>query len=245
MIVMTKAPTAVALAALALTPTALAAQTTVPVPVAILQGTRLDIVATGETKRVPDIAVISAGVVTQATDAAGAMRENAQRMSAVVAALRKSGVAERDIATASVSLNPQYRYGENVPPVITGYQAANTVSIRFRDVAKSGTILDTLVAQGANQINGPSLQIDKPEAAEDEARTDAIRKARARADLYAGAAGLKVKRILSISESGGYAPPMPPIAYMRSAMAGKEADTTIVAGEQSVGITVSVSFELE
>lgn len=241
---MTKAPIAAALAALTLAPTALAAQTTVSVPFPVLQGTRLDIVATGETKRVPDVAVISAGVVTQATDAAGAMRENAQRMSGVVAALRKAGVAERDIATASVSLNPQYRYGENVPPVITGYQATNTVSIRFRDIAKSGTILDALVAQGANQINGPSLQIDKPEAAEDEARTDAIRKARARADLYASAAGLKVKRILSISESGGYAP-APPIAYMRSAMAGKEADTTIVAGEQSVGITVSVSFELE
>jgi len=241
---MTKAPIAVALSALALTPATLAAQTTVPVPVAVLQGTRLDIVATGETKRVPDVAVISAGVVTQATDAAGAMRENAQRMSGVVAALRKAGVAERDIATATISLNPQYRYGENVPPVITGYQATNTVSIRFRDVAKSGTILDALVAQGANQINGPSLQIDKPEAAEDEARTDAIRKARARAELYAAAAGLKVKRILSISESGGYAPP-PPVAYMRASMAGKEADSMVVAGEQSVGVTVSVSFELE
>ncbi|MGV3481762.1 MAG: SIMPL domain-containing protein [Sphingobium sp.] len=241
---MTKAPIAVALAALALTPATLAAQTTVPVPLAVLQGTRLDIVATGETKRVPDIAVISAGVVTQAADAAGAMRENAQRMSGVVAALRKAGVAERDIATATISLNPQYRYGENVPPVITGYQATNTVSIRFRDVARSGAILDALVAQGANQINGPNLQIDKPEAAEDEARTDAIRKARARAELYASAAGLKVKRILSISESGGYAPP-PPIAYMRANMAGKEADTMVVAGEQSVGITVSVSFELE
>lgn len=242
---MTKAPIAAALTALALAPATLAAQTTVPVPVPVLQGTRLDIVATGETKRVPDVAVISAGVVTQAADAAGAMRENAQRMAGVVAALRKAGVAERDIATATISLNPQYRYGENVPPVITGYQATNTVSIRFRDIAKSGTILDALVAQGANQINGPSLQIDKPEAAEDEARTDAIRKARARAELYAAAAGLKVKRILSISESGGYAPPPPPIAFVRSAMAGKEADSMVVAGEQSVGITVSVSFELE
>lgn len=236
---------AFALAALATAPTALSAQTTVAVPVPVLQGAKLDVVATGETRRVPDLAVISAGVVTQATDAAGAMRENAQRMARVVSALKKAGVADRDIQTSTVNLQPQYRYGENVPPVITGYQATNTVTIRFRDVTRSGTILDTLVAEGANQINGPSLQIDKPEAAEDEARVDAIKTARARAELYAGAAGLRVKRILSISEAGGYNPP-PPMPYMMAAArAEKAADTAIVPGEQTVGVTVTVSFELE
>jgi uncharacterized protein YggE len=240
---MIKAPTAVALAALIMTPGALSAQSTIAMPVQLLQGTRLDVVATGETKRVPDVAVISAGVVTQASDAASAMRDNAARMTRVIAALRKAGLAERDIATAAVSLNPQYRYGENVPPVITGYQASNTVSIRFRDVAKSGAILDALVAEGANQISGPSLQIDKPQVAEDEARTDAIRKARARAELYAAAAGLKVKRIISISESGGYNP-APPMIFAQARMV-KEADTAIVPGEQAVSISVSVTFELE
>lgn len=242
---MTKTLSLLAMPAIALTSVAADAQSTVAVPVPVLQGTRLDISATGESKRVPDVAVISAGVVTQAADAAGAMRENAQRMSGVVAALRKAGVAERDIATSTVTLNPQYRYGENVPPVITGYQAVNTVTVRFREVAKSGAVLDALVAQGANQINGPSLQLDQPEAAEDEARTDAVRKARARAELYAGAAGLKVKRILSISESGGYAP-QPPMPYAVRSMAGKEAaDTAILPGEQTISVTVSVSFELE
>lgn len=242
---MTKTLSLLAMPAIALTSVAADAQSTVAVPVPVLQGTRLDISATGESKRVPDVAVISAGVVTQAAEAAGAMRENAQRMSAVVAALRKAGVAERDIATSTVTLNPQYRYGENVPPVITGYQAVNTVTVRFREVAKSGAVLDALVAQGANQINGPSLQLDQPEAAEDEARADAVRKARARAELYAGAAGLKVKRILSISESGGYVP-QPPMPYAVRSMAGKEAaDTAILPGEQTISVTVSVSFELE
>jgi uncharacterized protein len=233
---------AAAIGALALTSGVASAQTLTLQPT--LQGTRLDVVATGETRRVPDVAFISAGVVTQAADAASAMKENATRMAAVNAALRRVGVADRDIQTATVSLNPQYRYGENVPPVITGYQATNTVSIRFRDIAKSGTILDALVAQGANQISGPNLLIDKPQAAEDEARTDAIKKARARAELYASAAGLRVKRILSISEAGGYNPPPQPMAYVR-AQTNKEADTSIAAGEQTVGVTVSVSFELE
>lgn len=233
-----------ALALLGAAPSALSAQSTVAVPVPVLQGAKLDIVATGETRRVPDVAVIGAGVVTQANDAAGAMRENAARMARVIAALKKAGVAERDVQTSTVNLQPQYRYGENVPPVITGYQATNMVSVRFRDVARSGTILDAMVAEGVNQIHGPSLQLDKPEAAEDEARVDAVKKARARAELYAGAAGLKVKRILSISEAGGYAPP-PPMPYVMASRGKAEADTAIAAGEQTVGVTVTVSFELE
>lgn len=216
-----------------------------PAPIQAITGTRLDIVAEGEVVRTPDIATINAGVVTQAASAAQAMSDNARRMSAAVAALKKAGVADRDIQTSSLSLNPQYRYGENMPPVITGYQASNQVSVRFRDIKRAGTILDTLVAVGANQINGPSFGIDKPEAALDEARTAAIAKARARADLYARAAGLSVKRILTISEAGGYSPPPPPMVVMRSMEAKAQADTGIEAGEQKLAVSVAVSFELQ
>lgn len=221
------------------------AQPVSPAPVATIQGARLDIVAEGEVTRVPDLATISAGVVTQGATAGAAMRENATRMNAVVTALKKAGVADRDIQTSTLNLSPQYRYGENVPPVITGYQASNQVSVRFRDIARSGTILDALVAQGANQINGPAFSLDKPAAALDEARTAAIRTARARADLYAAAAGLRVKRILTISEQGGgYEPPRPyPVLAM--ARAEKAADTVVEAGEQKLSVTVNVSFELE
>ena len=85
------------------------------------------------------------------------------------AALRAAGIADRDIQT-STNLNPNYRYAENQPPQLVGYQAVNEVSVRFRDIAKTGAILDALVAQGANQINGPTLTIERPEAALDEAR---------------------------------------------------------------------------
>lgn len=227
---------------IALAPAAAAAQQTVTLIPAI-SGTRLDIAATGESKRVPDIAAISAGVVTQSPDARAALRDNAARMGRVIAALKRAGVAERDIATSQISLNPQYRYGENVPPTITSYQAQNTVTVRFRDVRKSGAILDALVAEGANSINGPNLMLDQPQAAEDEARVDAILKARARATLYAEAAGLRVKRILAIVESGGYSGPQPP-PMVRMQMADA-AETKIEPGEQTVNVTVTVSFELE
>jgi hypothetical protein len=171
------------------------------------------------------------------------MSENARRMTAVIAALKAAGVAERDIATASLSLSPQYRYDNGKPPALTGYQASNRVSIRFREMAKVGRILDTLVAQGANQIDGPNLVVDHPEAALDEARAQAIATARARAELYARAAGLHVKRIISISEGQAEGPVMP-MPMMRMAAAAK-ADTPVVAGEQTLGVTLTVSFELD
>ncbi|MEZ0496000.1 SIMPL domain-containing protein [Sphingomonas sp. IW22] len=203
----------------------------------------LDVVAEGRTTRVPDMAVINAGVVTQSETAAAALSANAARMDKVLSALKRAGVSERDIQTATIALNPQYRYGENVPPVITGYQASNRVSIRFRDVAKSGAILDALVREGANQIDGPNLTLAQPDAAMDEARADAIARARSRAELYAKAAGMRVERIASISEgsSGSMPRPMMMVSRMDAAPAP---ETAIAAGEQDVTATVTVRFVL-
>lgn len=224
-------------------PAAAGAQT-IQMPVQLLNGTRLDIAARGEVKRVPDVAVITAGVVTQARDARAALADNARRMARVLAALRAAGVQERDVATSQIALNPQYRYVENAAPQIIGYQASNGVTVRFREIARSGAILDALVAEGANQIGGPSLVIDKPETAQDEARAAAMATARARAELYARAAGLSVKRIVSISESGDYGggQPVPVMMAMRASDASPK--TEIAPGEQAVGVTVNVTFEL-
>ena len=217
------------------------------VPVQAISGTRLDIVATGEVTRVPDIARISAGVVTQAPTASAALAQNAQRMQSVVAALRRAGIAERDIQTSSINLYPDYRHDERgaAPPQLIGYRASNEVSIRFRDIANAGRILDTLVAQGANQINGPMLGLDKPEAAMDEARMAALANARTRADLYARTLGRRVTRILSISEAGAnYMPyPRPMAAAVRGSRVGESTD--IQPGEQTVAVSLSVSFEIQ
>jgi hypothetical protein len=238
---MTKASGIFAIAAALLPAGALAQAPLTPVPT--ISGTRLDLTAEGSISRAPDVATIGAGVVTQAATAAGAMSENAGRMAATVAALKRAGIADRDIQTSALNLSPQYRYAENQPPVITGYQASNQVSVRFREIARAGRILDTLVAQGANQISGPNFSVDQPDSALDEARGQAIAQARARAELYALAAGLRVKRILAISESGGYSPPQP---MPMMAMARREAaDTPVQPGEQKLSVSVSVSFELE
>lgn len=209
-----------------------------------ITGTRLDLSARGESRVVPDIAIISAGVTTQAVDAATAMRDNADRMARVISALKKAGVADKDIQTQSVNLSPQYRYANNEAPVITGYQANNTLNIRFRDIGKSGSILDVLVKEGANQINGPSLTVDKPEAAQDAARIDALKVLQARAALYAKGLGMSVKRIVSLSESVDYGGgPVPMVAMAR--MEGADAKTSIQPGEQAIGVTLNAVFELQ
>jgi uncharacterized protein YggE len=229
-------------AAMLAVPAAASAQAAVQVqPIA---GTRLDISATGEVSRVPDVAIISTGVVTRASTASAAIQQNAQRMERVRAALKRAGIEDRDIQTSTLSLNPEYNYQQNQAPKLTGYQASNQVSVRFRDIGETGKILDALVSEGANQISGPNLTIDKPEAALDEARVKAIATGRARADLYARALGMRVVRLLSVSESGGYAVPPPMPMYARAEMA-QDASTKIDPGEQKIQVSVSMSFELQ
>ena len=207
-----------------------------------IAGTRLDINATGEVTRVPDVAVISAGVVSRSPTATAALQNSASKMSQVLGALKQAGVADRDIQTSNVSLNPEYRYPENQSPELVGYTASNSVTVRFRDIRNSGKILDALVREGANQINGPTLVVDKPEAALDEARAKAIATGRARAELYARSLGMRVARIVSVSESGGYSvpPPVPMMARMEAAPA-----TKIEPGEQKLQVNLAMVFELQ
>jgi uncharacterized protein len=231
------------LALCAAAPTAVAAQA-VQAPMPAIAGTRLEVSATGEATRVPDLAIISAGVVTRQTTATAAIQENAARMERVLSALRRAGIGERDVQTSSINLNPEYRYQENRAPQLVGYTASNQVSIRFRDIRNTGKILDALVAEGANQINGPTLTIDKPEAALDEARLKALANGRARADVYARALGRRVARIVSISESGGSYPVPPPMPMMMEARA-QNADSKILPGEQKLQVTLSIVFDLQ
>ena len=242
-------PTFGAIAALSVLATAgtASAQIALPMATVVPDGTVLDVTATGMVSRTPDIATIRAGVVTQNAIAATALSNNATRMASVVGALKAAGIADRDITTSNVALSPQYRYADNQPPVVTGYQASNTVTVKFRDVKKAGPVLDALVRAGANQIDGPSMSLADPDSALDEARADAVTRARAKAALYAKAAGMTVARVVSISETGengGERPEMP--MFRVQAMAARDAAPTMVmAGSTDVTATLSVRFLLK
>lgn len=206
-------------------------------------GTLVNISATAEATRIPDVARISAGVVTQAADSNSALRANAQQMSKVMEALQKVGIAERDVQTSGVNLNPQYKYEDNKAPQIIGYQASNTVNIKVREIGALGKILDLLSQQGANQINGPMFSIDQPEPVYDQARIEALKKSQERANTYAKALGLRVARIVSVDETnnGGFQP----MAVLSAApRAAKEFDSPISPGESTLSVTLNVVFEL-
>lgn len=238
-----------ALAAAMAVPAAASAQDAGTAPAVARGNTLLTVQGEGKTARKPDLAVFNAGVATAGKTAGEAMAANAAQMTRVIAALKRAGIAERDIQTSNISLNPVYAQHQPRPmgsiepeeAKIIGYQANNQVTVRQRKLDDFGKVIDALVAAGANQVNGPSFEVDDSASALDEARIDAIKQARARADLYARATGLKVVRVLSISESGAYVPRGPVMYRMDAASA---APTPVMAGEVSLQANVTVQYEL-
>jgi uncharacterized protein YggE len=252
----------------AVAPTPAFAQVAQPAVEVAPGNTLLTVSGEGRSLRAPDLAVFSAGVTTQGDTASAALGENSRAMTQVIAALRRAGIEERDIQTSNLSIQPVYADPNRdammaarasgqpyVPPPpqeqiprIVGYQASNTVSVRHRDLEDFGTVIDTLAAAGANQINGPTFQMDEPEPALDEARLDAIATARKRAELYANAAGLRIVRILSISEGGGYYG-APQAIFVTASRAGgppppPPPPAPIQPGELQMTANVTVLYEL-
>ena len=204
----------------------------------------LNLSAYGEVKTAPDMATISFGVVTEATTAAEAMRLNATRMNEVMAALRRAGIAERDVQTSGLNLSAQYDYVQNEPPKLRGYQASNRVTVNIMDLTKVGTTADAVVSAGVNQIDGIVFGLKDPKAAEDQARVLAVRALQDKARLYAQALGVELGSIRTLNEGGGYQPPQPmPMYAARMAMA--ESDSTpVAAGQLAVRIDITGTYDL-
>ncbi|HWE45094.1 MAG TPA: SIMPL domain-containing protein [Caulobacteraceae bacterium] len=211
-------------------------------------GPLLTLSAYGETHAAPDLATITLGVTSQAKTAQAAMRANADRMSGLVAALKRQGVAEKDIQTSNLNLQPQYDYHQGVssasgqPPTLTGYQASNDVSVTVYDLARLGQTVDAVVAGGANQVSGISFGLKDPQTTEDAARVQAVQRLQREAALYAKATGLHIKALRNLSEGGGYTPsPVRPM--MMSAKVA--APTPVEAGQLDLRVDVSATYELE
>lgn len=237
-----KAAAAFAVLAAAAVPPAAQAQTQGQAVLAS-EGTLLTVSADGTSEARPDMAIVNLGVTTEGQTAAAALAENARRMTALTAALRRAGIAERDIQTSNVSVYPQQVYAEGQAPRITGYQANNSVTVKVRRIDNTGRVIDAAVGAGGNTVNGVSFTHADPDAQLDIARRDAIAEARRRAELYASALGLRVNRIVSVSEGGGYAPPMP-VPVERFAVQDAAASTPVSPGEIETRVSVSVMFDL-
>lgn len=209
---------------------------------------RIAITGRAEVTAVPDRADVTLGVDAEGKTAAAAMAENARRMSAVFEALTAAGVAREKIGTTGLSLQPVYDYphqqGRNGPPRLVGFRASNMVQVRVSEMDSVGKVLDATVEAGANTIHGISFSVSEADRLLDTARAEAVADARRKAEIYAKAAGVRLGKVLRIDEAGGGGP-QPLYRVKAMAMEAMRADTPVAPGEQTLGISVSVLWELE
>jgi uncharacterized protein YggE len=195
----------------------------------------------GEVRAEPDMAMVMIGVLTQAPSARDAVTGNNASMEKVIASLRSAGIADKDVQTANFSVNPRYDDQDNGSPKLIGYDVSNTVTVIVRNLAKLGGVLDNVVSEGSNQINGITFDIAKRDPLEDEARKLAVADARRKAEIYAAAAGIKLGRIMSVSE-GMVQPPVP--VYRAAMKAADSGAVPIARGEQTLAIDVNIAWEI-
>ncbi|MBY3226444.1 SIMPL domain-containing protein [Rhizobium laguerreae] len=209
----------------------------------------ISVTGDGESSVAPDMAVVNLAVVKQAKTAREALDENNKAMNDVLAALKSGGIAERDLQTSGFSIQPQYNYpqpvdGQQQQPQLIGYQTINSVTVRLRDLAKLGAVIDQSVTLGINQGGEIQFTNDKPEAAIEEARKAAVADAVKRAKTLSEAAGVKLGRILEINENVPRAMPQP--VYRATMMKeASDAAVPVQGGENNYNVSVTVTFAIE
>lgn len=223
----------VAVAALLLWPALAAAQVTPPA-----------ITVTGEASISvpPDMAEIDAGITTEAKTARDAVEANNNAMGKVLLAVKNAGIGEKDYQTSRLSLFPQMAArtptGQNQQ--ISGYTARNRVTIKLRDISRVATVIDTLVAAGANEMGGIAFGVSNASKLLDDARTQAIADARRKADIYAMAANVAIGNAITITEDGASPPQI-----FRSKFAAAPASVPVAAGEETLRVSVTVAYEIK
>lgn len=197
--------------------------------------------ASGAVSAVPDIVNVNVGVQTLANTARQALADNTEAMRRVIEALKEQGLEPRDIQTTSFSVQPSYEYPQDGRPRLVGYQVVNSVLVRVRDVARLGEILDIVVRTGSNQVAGVEFTISTAEQLKDEARKVAFANARRMAEIYAKAAGAELGAVLKIEETNVQ---FAPVATFRAELSAAK-PVPIEAGEQSVSVSVAVTWSLD
>jgi hypothetical protein len=197
----------------------------------------ISVTGTGTVEAAPDMATLMIGVTTQADTAAAALAANSAATEAVIARLSATGIEPRDMQTSNLYINPNFSGYDTSTPTITGYVASNMLTVRVRKIDTTGAVLDAAVADGANTLNGLTFGLADPGPSYNEARKEAVADARAKAELLAEAAGVKLGAILAISDGGAMTDPAP--MYRDAASA---APVPVVGGELGLIANVSITF---
>jgi len=209
---------------------------------------RIVVTGEGEATVAPDLAILSLSVMREAKTAREALDANNAAMAEVIEAIKQFGVADRDVQTAGLQIMPRYNY-TNKPDgtqdaELVAYQVINTLTVRVRDLVKTGEIIDKAVSLGVNQGGNIVFTNDDPSATLTEARKNAVAEATARARTLAEAAGVQLGRVIEILDQSFGAQPMQIQAksFDRAMMA---ASVPIEAGETTYRVQVNMTFELK
>lgn len=192
----------------------------------------------------PDMATLTLGVTTQADTAREAMSANTAAMQKIVARLKETGIDERDMQTSNLTIDPNWSkvgYVSGSGQQISSYTVGNQLTIRVRAVDSVGVVLDAAITDGVNTLRGLTFGMADPKPGLEAARKAAALDARAKADLLVAALGVRVGRVVSISESGGVYQPGP----MNYARMSDSAEVPVQGGEVSITANVTVVFEIE
>ncbi|WP_232663381.1 SIMPL domain-containing protein [Pseudonocardia sp. TRM90224] len=195
----------------------------------------------GTAKGAPDIVTVDLGVSTRAPSAQAALGANNERAAALIATLKNSGVAEADIRTSQLSVNPTYADGGR----INGYEVNNSVTATLRDIAAAGRLIDAAgeAAGDAVRVNSLQFSIDDDSALRTQARADAVRQAQAQAKQMAEAAGVRTGVILSINEV--VTPTPGPYWEVNAGAADQKAAVPLQPGTQELTVTVDVVYAID
>jgi uncharacterized protein len=191
----------------------------------------------------PDVADLRLGVSIQRTTVKAARADAAKAMTAVIAALKKLGIADADIQTSAINLQPQYDYTNGSTPRLIGYQFSNSVAVKVHKLDLLGDAIDDALAAGATTLDSVSFRVDDETKAEAQARAAAMADAKTKAQALASAAGVSIDGVSSISET--IAPIPYPIYYGRDAAGAavdKAVSTPVQAGTNEVSVTVAVVY---
>ena len=205
---------------------------------------RITVSATGTAEAAPDMAIITVGVTNQDRQASVAMQATSDAVGKILARLADMGTDPRDVQTRDLSLSPVWS-GRNASsgaaPQITGFVASNRVVLRVRNLDELGRVMDAVIQDGANDFGGLSFSVQDPAPLEVSARDNAVAAAMAKAAQLAQAAGVTLGPVLTISDQGGGARPMPQMREMSLSDAG---GVPVAGGEISVAVTVLMEFAI-
>lgn len=242
--------TALALGGLALALVACTPEVNVAAP-SNADASGIAVTGSGTTSVKPDIALVNLGIEATAPTVAEARSKGASAMDALTKAVKAKGLADADIQTQAFNIYPQYGTpalnSKPATPEIVGYTVNNQVQLKVRNLDSVSNVLDSAIAAGGNGIRVNSLQftIEKPDQYLAKAREEAVQNAKARAEVLAKAAGVKVGPPRSISESGASFPQFDKMqAAPASGPGGLGGPTPVSPGEETLSVTVSVVFEI-